>query len=78
VLAVSNFTPVPRHDWRLGVPHAGRWREVVNTDAVGYGGSGMGNFGAVTATPDPAHGLPASVTLLLPPLATVLFVFDPI
>ena len=78
VLAVSNFTPVPRHNWRIGVPHAGRWREVVNTDAVGYGGSGMGNFGAATATPDAAHGLPASVTILLPPLATVLFLFDPI
>ena len=72
VLVVFNATPVPRPGYRLGVPHAGTWHEVLNTDAAVYGGSNLGNGGAVTADDAPMHGLPASVRLMLPPLATVI------
>ncbi|AZG08122.1 1,4-alpha-glucan branching protein GlgB [Pigmentiphaga sp. H8] len=72
VLAVCNMTPVPRGDYRLGVPRGGRWREIVNTDAADYGGSGVGNAGAVEARPQAAHGLAHSLVLTLPPLATLL------
>lgn len=71
VLMVSNFTPVPRGPYRIGVPQAGRWREILNTDAETYGGSGVGNCGAVEAVDIPAHGQPASVEVTLPPLATL-------
>jgi 1,4-alpha-glucan branching enzyme len=64
---VANFAGVPHHDYRVGLPTAGRWREVVNTDAEAYGGSGVGNLGAVEATEDPWHGQPASAVLQLPP-----------
>ena len=73
ILVICNFTPVPRHDHRIGVPEAGRWREVLNSDAADYGGSGMGNGGAAEATENPAHGLPASLLLTLPPLSTLVF-----
>ncbi|WP_426955843.1 1,4-alpha-glucan branching protein GlgB [Muricoccus radiodurans] len=72
VLVVCNLTPVPRHGYRLGVPQAGRWREILNTDADVYGGSGVGNSGGVEAASDPSHGQPASLTLTLPPLATLI------
>jgi 1,4-alpha-glucan branching enzyme len=72
VLMVANLTPVPRHAYRLGVPAPGWWREVLNTDASSYGGSGMGNAGRAYADATPSHGLPASVALTLPPLATIL------
>jgi 1,4-alpha-glucan branching enzyme len=62
---------VPRYGYRIGLPHAGDWREVMNTDAIDYGGSGVGNLGRVTATADPSHGLPASASVTLPPLATI-------
>jgi 1,4-alpha-glucan branching enzyme len=68
VIIVVNFTPVPRSDYRIGVPEAGAYREVLNSDAAIYGGSNMGNAGVVQAHPDPAHGRPASVRLTLPPL----------
>jgi 1,4-alpha-glucan branching enzyme len=77
VAVVCNFTPVPREGYRIGLPFAGRWREVLNTDAAAYGGSGLGNLGAVEAVAVASHGLAASVVLLLPPLATVYFQFDP-
>ncbi len=77
VAVVSNFTPVPRPDYRIGLPLAGRWREMLNTDATVYGGSGVGNFGAIMAREDPSHGLPASASLMVPPLATVWFIYDP-
>ena len=77
VLVVSNFTPVPRHGYRIGLPHAGRWREVLNSDATLYGGSNLGNQGSVIAALEPAHGLPASAVFTLPPLATLYFEFDP-
>jgi 1,4-alpha-glucan branching enzyme len=74
VLVVCNFTPVPRYGYRLGVPYGGAWREIVNTDAARYGGSNVGNYGAVQADAWPSHDLPASLALTLPPLATVIFV----
>ncbi len=77
VAVVSNFTPVPRHGYRLGLPQAGRWREALNTNAEAYGGGGMGNYGAVTAEPVAGHGLPASAVLVIPPLATIILVYDP-
>ncbi|ALM86762.1 glycogen branching protein [Bordetella sp. N] len=73
VLAISNFTPVPREDYRIGVPRAGRWLERINTDAGDYGGSGMGNGGARHTDPVAAHGREQSLSVTLPPLATVIF-----
>jgi 1,4-alpha-glucan branching enzyme len=72
VLAVANFTPVPRGDYRLGVPEAGRWRALLNTDASCYGGSGLASGSDATAEAVPWHDLPASLTLNLPPLATLV------
>ena len=69
VLVVCNFTPVPREGYRIGVPTGGTWRELVNTDAEVYGGSGWGNLGGVVAEDVPAHGRPFSLPLTLPPLA---------
>jgi 1,4-alpha-glucan branching enzyme len=68
---VVNFAGIPHEDYRLGLPHAGRWREVVNTDAYDYGGSGVGNLGSVEATGESCHGLPASALLRVPPLGAV-------
>jgi 1,4-alpha-glucan branching enzyme len=72
VLAVCNFTPVARHNYTLGVPQDGWWRELLNSDAQIYGGSGMGNLGGVEAAPVPAHGRRHSLSLTLPPLAMLL------
>jgi 1,4-alpha-glucan branching enzyme len=71
VAVVANFTPVPRHRYRIGLPRPGRWREIFNSDASLYGGSGFGNFGAVSAGHAPSHGFPASAEITLPPLATI-------
>jgi 1,4-alpha-glucan branching enzyme len=71
MLVVCNFTPVPRGNYVIGVPHGGWWREVLNSDAGMYGGSGMGNLGGVEARAVPAHGRPNSVMLTLPPLSAV-------
>ncbi|WP_167648173.1 1,4-alpha-glucan branching protein GlgB [Mameliella alba] len=73
VLVVSNFTPVTRHGYRIGVPLSGHWDERLNTDAPLYGGSGQGNPGGVTATADSAHGCAYSIEITVPPLATVFF-----
>jgi 1,4-alpha-glucan branching enzyme len=70
---VSNFTPVPRPGYRLGVPFDGYWRELLNGDALVYGGSGLGNLGGVSSDPTESHGRPFSVTLTLPPLCTCYF-----
>ena len=75
LVAAANFSGTPRQV-RLGVPRPGRWRELVNTDADTYGGSGVGNMGAVTATDDPHQGQPHSVTLMLPPLGVLWLVPD--
>lgn len=72
-LIVCNFTPVPRHNYRVGVPHKGSWQEVLNSDARDYGGSGQGNMGTVSTAPVPFHGRRVSVNLTLPPLAVVFF-----
>ena len=73
LVCVANLSPVPRHDYRVGLPAAGRWVEVLNTDATGYSGSGIGNLGAVVADAQPAHGQAASARFTLPPLAVVWF-----
>ena len=72
LLAVCNFTPVVRGNYSVGVPQGGLWRELLNSDAGVYGGSGVGNLGAVKAAPIGAHGRGHSLTLTLPPLAVVL------
>jgi 1,4-alpha-glucan branching enzyme len=72
VLVVCNFTPVPRTGYRVGVPCAGGWNEVLNTDAAVYGGSNLGNAGRVEAREQESHGLPASIDLVLPPLAAIV------
>ncbi len=71
VLVACNLTPVPRVQHRVGVPVGGRWRELANSDAQIYGGSGMGNWGAVEAEAVPSHGHGHSIALTLPPLAVV-------
>ncbi len=73
LLGVFNFTPVPRHNYRLGVPRGGFWREVLNSDAREYGGSGQGNIGGVEAAPIPVHGRLHSLTVVVPPLGAVFF-----
>jgi 1,4-alpha-glucan branching enzyme len=70
-LVVCNFTPVSRNAYRLGVPGAGRWREMLNSDAATYGGSGVGNFGGTDTEATAAHGYAQSLALTLPPLGVV-------
>jgi 1,4-alpha-glucan branching enzyme len=72
VIAVGNFTPVPRYNYRVGVPEPGYWKEVLNSDAKIYGGSGQGNMGGVKSAPVRSHGQYNSVTLTIPPLGIVL------
>jgi 1,4-alpha-glucan branching enzyme len=74
---VCNFTPVPRHDYRIGVPAPGRYAERINTDAQIYGGSGVGNAGEVHAEPHPMHGHAYSLRLQLPPLGVLIFTAEP-
>ena len=71
ILVVCNFTPVPRHGFRLGVPQGGYWRELLNSDAAQYCGSGHGNFGGMHAEAVPTDGFDHSLTLTLPPLGAV-------
>ncbi len=73
VVCVCNFTPVSRHNYRLGVPSEGFWKEIINSDAELYGGSGEGNFGGVEATSMASCGQSASLLITLPPLAMVAF-----
>jgi 1,4-alpha-glucan branching enzyme len=73
VLAAFNFTPVVRDDFRIGVPRGGFWRELLNSDAEAYGGSGMGNLGGVEAEPVAWHGRPFSLRIALPPLCALFF-----
>ncbi|MFI7589600.1 1,4-alpha-glucan branching protein GlgB [Spongisporangium articulatum] len=73
VVAVINFSGGPIEGYRVGMPHAGTWREVLNTDAQAYGGSGVGNLGAVEAGDEGWHGMPASATLRVPPLGAAFF-----
>ena len=76
VLVVCNMTPVPRHAYRIGVPRAGRWREVLNTDSRFYGGGDIGNAGDLRTDDQPSHGHAQSLALTLPPLATVMLRAD--
>ena len=68
---VANFSGMGHDRYRIGLPRAGRWREVLNSNAAEYGGSGTGNLGTVTAVPEPLFGQPASVTLHIPALSTI-------
>lgn len=68
IICVCNFTPVPRHGYRIGVPREGWYREVLNSDAATYGGGNIGNGGGVQSEPIPCHGQPCSLSLTLPPL----------
>jgi 1,4-alpha-glucan branching enzyme len=76
VVCVSNFTPIIREGYTLPLPKSGKWREVLNTDAEAYWGTGRGNLGGIVAETAPSHGKPASAKVTLPPLATVYFVAD--
>jgi 1,4-alpha-glucan branching enzyme len=71
-LVVGNFTPVARHGYRIGVPEAGTWREVINTDSAHYGGGNTGNGGGVVTEPVEADRLPQSLLLALPPASVVI------
>jgi 1,4-alpha-glucan branching enzyme len=71
IIAVFNFTPVPRQNYRVGVPRAGLWHELLNSDAGDYAGSGQGNLGGLEAAPVPFHGLAQSLNLTLPPLGGI-------
>jgi 1,4-alpha-glucan branching enzyme len=73
VVVACNFTPVPRLGYRIGVPEAGAYREIFNTDSALFGGSNVGNLGRVAAAPEPFQGRPASMPVALPPLAVVVF-----
>jgi 1,4-alpha-glucan branching enzyme len=74
LLVAANFTPQARHGYRVGVPHPGRWAEILNTDAAHYGGSGQGNMGGVETgpLPVPAHGRDHSIDIVIPPLGVVV------
>jgi 1,4-alpha-glucan branching enzyme len=76
IVAAFNMTPLPRHNYRIGVPRGGYWREIMNTDAVEFWGSGMGNLGGVDATPVSWHGRPHSLNITIPPLAAVFFMCE--
>jgi 1,4-alpha-glucan branching enzyme len=72
LLVVCNFTPLVRENYRIGVPEFCAWKEVLNSDAVGFGGTGIGNAGIRQTEPEPSHGQPGSLRLTLPPLAGII------
>jgi len=76
LVCVCNLSPVPHEAYRLGLPRGGSWRELLNTDSTFYGGSDVGNLGAIAATGPPWHEQPQSAELRLPPLAVVWLVPD--
>lgn len=76
VLIIANFTPVPRYNYRIGVPVDEIWTEILNSDAKQYGGSGMGNLGGVDANPVPYHGEEQSINIMIPPLGIVMFTLE--
>ncbi len=73
LVIACNFTPVPRHNYMVGVPHGGYWKEILNSDAVAYGGSGQGNLGGIEASPVSFHGRRNALVMTLPPLSMVVF-----
>jgi 1,4-alpha-glucan branching enzyme len=77
IACIANFSARPHLKYRIGLPQAGRWREVLNTDAVSYGGSGVGNLGGIEAVPEPWHGKPASAVITVPPLGVLWLTPDP-
>jgi len=77
IVAVVNATPVVRGGYRLGVPHPGFYREILNSDAIHYGGSNVGNMGGQQSADVPAQGRPHSLVLTLPPLAAILLKWAP-
>jgi 1,4-alpha-glucan branching enzyme len=76
IVIACNFTPVPRINYRLGIPKGGLWREVLNSDARDYGGSGHGNMGAIEAAPISSHGRPYALNVILPPLGAIFLKHD--
>ncbi len=72
VAVICNMAPVPREDFRIGLPSGGAWREVLNSDATIYGGTGSGNGGSIHADGTGWHGRPVSASLTLPPLSTLI------
>lgn len=77
VICCFNFTPVPRFNYRIGVPKSGFYREILNTDGREYGGSGQGNYGGLGTHPISSHGYTQALTLTLPPLAALFFTYAP-
>jgi 1,4-alpha-glucan branching enzyme len=77
ILVILNATPLPRHNYRVGVDREGFWQEIFNSDAAVFGGSGQGNLGGVQASVVPKHGRPYSLNLTLPPLAAVYLKLGP-
>jgi 1,4-alpha-glucan branching enzyme len=77
LIVALNFTPVPREAYRIGVPRAGRYREIFNSDSAHYGGSNLGNLASVTSRREPSMGWSNSIDLLLPPLAAVILLPEP-
>jgi 1,4-alpha-glucan branching enzyme len=73
IVVALNFTPLPRHNYRIGVPWGGEWKEILNSDAPLYGGSGQGNMGGLRAAPISWHGRAHALNVTLPPLAMVVF-----
>ncbi|MGB7916001.1 MAG: alpha amylase C-terminal domain-containing protein, partial [Rhodomicrobium sp.] len=73
IVVLANFTPVPRHGYRVGVPAPGFYRELLNSDSIRYGGSNVGNSGGLHSEPTPWQGQPHSILLTVPPLAVVFF-----
>jgi 1,4-alpha-glucan branching enzyme len=78
IVVACNLTPVPRENYRVGVPEAGHWHEILNSDAPLYGGSGQGNLGGLESVPVAWHGHPQSIVMTLPPLAVVYFKHAPV
>ncbi len=76
VVVVCNFTPVPRYAYRIGVSSRGDWKEILNSDAEEYGGSGIGNLGKVSAELISFHGMDHSISVVIPPLSVVIFKYD--
>jgi 1,4-alpha-glucan branching enzyme len=74
---IANFSAIPHHNYRIGLPFAGRWEEILNTDADIYGGSGVGNLGSVTANEESWHGRPASAEISIPPLGAIWLKYTP-
>ncbi len=76
ILVTCNFTPLVRNNYRIGVPKKGFWKEICNSDAKDYGGSGQGNLGGVSTVPVPFHGREYSISVTLPPLAILFFKWE--